>query len=237
MVMRDKMVWITGASGGLGEVTSRVFADAGARLALTARSPQKLADLKAALALPDDRLLLLPANMTDDASVAEQVREVLARLGRIDVLLHLAGGWRGGQTVAETALDDLDFLLALNLRSTFLACRAVLPHMMAQGWGRIVAVGARSAVQPQRRSGAYAASKAGLIALIETIAAETKGSGVTANVVLPSTIDTPANRQSMPQADFTKWVPPHAIAAAMLYLCTDEAASISGACLPLYASA
>ncbi|MFZ5917931.1 MAG: SDR family NAD(P)-dependent oxidoreductase [Chloroflexota bacterium] len=237
MVMRDKMVWITGASGGLGEVTSRVFADAGARLALTARSPQKLADLKAALALPDDRLLLLPADVTDEASVAEQVREVIARLGRIDVLLHLAGGWRGGQTVAETALDDLDFLLALNLRSTFLACRAVLPHMMAQGWGRIVAVGARSAVQPQRRSGAYAASKAGLIALIETIAAETKGAGVTANVVLPSTIDTPANRQSMPQADFTKWAPPHAIAAAMLYLCTDEAASISGACLPLYASA
>jgi NAD(P)-dependent dehydrogenase (short-subunit alcohol dehydrogenase family) len=204
---------------------------------LTARSPQKLATLAASLALPDDRLLLRPADVTDAVSVAELVGEVTAHLRRIDVLLHLAGGWRGGQTVAETALDELDFLLSLNLKSTFLACRAVLPHMMAQGWGRIVAVGARSAVQPQRRSGAYAASKAGLIALIEAIAAEVKGSGVTANVVLPSTIDTPANRQSMPKADFTKWVPPHDIAAAMLYLCSDEAASISGACLPLYAGA
>jgi len=229
MSVRDRVVLITGATGALGQAASRLFAGAGARLALTARSPEALDGLAGALSLP--------ADVTDAASVDELVGQTMAHLGRIDVLLHIAGGWRGGQTVAETALDDVDFLMALNFKSAFLLCRAVLPHLTAQGWGRIVAVGARTAVQPGRRSGAYAASKAALIALIESIAAEVKGKGVTANVVLPSTIDTPANRRAMPNADFAKWVPPEQIAAAMLYLCSDEAAPINGARLPLYGEA
>lgn len=235
--MHDRVVLITGATGALGQVTSRIFAEAGARLALTARSEAKLKELAALLTLPTDRLLTRAADVTDAASVDGLVEKTVAYFGRVDALLHVAGGWRGGKTVANTDLGDLDFMLALNLKSVFLVCRAVLPHMAAQGWGRIVAVGSRSAVQPQRRSGVYAASKAGLIALIETIAAEVKGQGITANVVLPSTIDTPANRQAMPKADFSKWVPPEQIAAAMLYLCSDEAASVNGARISVYGGA
>ncbi len=237
MSVRDRVVLISGATGALGQAASRLFAGAGARLALTARSPEALDGLAEALNLPADRLFTHPADVTDAASVDGLVRQTVTRLGQVDVLLHVAGGWRGGQTVAETALDDLDFLMALNFKSAFLLCRAVLPHLTAQGWGRIVAVGARTAVQPGRRSGAYAASKAALIALVETIAAEVKGTGVTANVVLPSTIDTPANRRAMPKADFAKWVPPEQIAAAMLYLCSAEAAPVNGARLPLYGEA
>jgi NAD(P)-dependent dehydrogenase (short-subunit alcohol dehydrogenase family) len=237
MAIRDKAVLITGATGALGQAVSRTFAEAGARLALTARSEERLNELAASLGLPAGRLLTHPADVTDAVSVDELVKQTVARLGRVDALLHVAGGWRGGKTVSETAVSDLDFLLTLNLKSAFLVCRAVIPHMVTQEWGRIVAVGSRSAVRPTRRSGAYAASKAGLIALIETIAAEVKGKGVTANVVLPSTIDTPANRQAMPQADFSKWVPAEQIAAAMLYLCSDEAAAVNGARIPVYGKA
>jgi len=237
MSVHGKAVLITGATGALGQAVSRTFAAAGARLALTARSEEKLGELADALDLPADRLVTHPADVTDAGSVDALVKQTAARLGRVDALLHVAGGWRGGKTVAETEVGDLDFMLTLNLKSTFLVCRAVLPYMVAQEWGRIVAVGSRSAVRPGRRSGAYAASKAGLIVLIETIAAEVKGKGITANVVLPSTIDTPANRQAMPKADFSKWVPAEQIAAAMLYLCSDEAAAVNGARIPVYGGA
>ena len=237
MSVQDRVVLITGATGALGQATSRVFAQAGARLALTGRSEGSLQELAASLGLPGDRLFTHPADVTDAASVDGLVKQVLVSQGQVDALLHIAGGYRGGKAVADTELDDLDFMLGLNLRSAFLVCRAVLPHMAEQGWGRIVAVGSRSAVQPARRSGVYAASKAGLIALIETIAAEVKGTGITANAVLPSTIDTPANRRTMPKADFSKWVPPAQIAAAMLYLCSDEAASVNGARIPVYGQA
>jgi NAD(P)-dependent dehydrogenase (short-subunit alcohol dehydrogenase family) len=237
MAVQEKVVLITGATGALGQATSRTLAEAGARLALTARSEQRLADLASTLGLPADCLLTHPADVTDAASVDELVRQTVTYFGRVDALLHVAGGWRGGKTVAETALSDLDFMLTLNLKSAFLVCGAVIPHMIARGWGRIVAVGSRTAVRPTRLSGAYAAAKAGLVALIEAIAAEVKGKGITANVVLPSTIDTPANRQAMPSADFSKWVPPEQIAAAMLYLCSDEAAPINGARIPVYGGA
>jgi NAD(P)-dependent dehydrogenase (short-subunit alcohol dehydrogenase family) len=237
MAIRDKVVLITGATGALGQAVSRTFAEAGAWLALTARSEERLDELAAALGLPADRLLTHPADVTDAASVDELVKQTVARLGRVDALLHVAGGWRGGKTVSETGVGDLDFMLTLNLKSAFLVCRAVIPYMAAQEWGRIVAVGSRSAVRPTRRSGAYAASKAGLIALIETIATEIKDKGITANAVLPSTIDTPANRQAMPQADFSKWVPAEQIAATMLYLCSDEAAAVNGARIPVYGRA
>jgi NAD(P)-dependent dehydrogenase (short-subunit alcohol dehydrogenase family) len=235
--VRDKVVLITGATGALGEATSRVFAEAGARLALTARSGDDLEALAESLDRPAGQLLVHPADATVPDAVAELVAQTVAQFGRVDVLLHIAGGYRGGKTIAETDLDDLTFMLSLNLTSAFLVCRAVLPHMTAQRWGRIVAVGSKSAVAPRRRSGAYAASKAGLIALVETIADEVKGQGVTANVVLPSTIDTPDNRRFMPKADFSKWVPPEQIASAIRYLCSDQAASINGARIPIYGRA
>jgi NAD(P)-dependent dehydrogenase (short-subunit alcohol dehydrogenase family) len=125
-------------------------------------------------------------------------------------------------------------MLALNLHSAFLLSRAVIPSMVEAGWGRIVHVSSRTAVAPRAKSAGYAVSKMGLITLTEVIAAEVKGRGITANVILPSTIDTPANRASMPKADPDKWVPPQRIAATMRFLCSDAAASINGARIPIY---
>jgi NAD(P)-dependent dehydrogenase (short-subunit alcohol dehydrogenase family) len=136
--------------------------------------------------------------------------------------------------VGETSAEDWDHMLALNLRSAFLLSRAVLPGMLEAGWGRIVHTSSKTAVEPRAKQAAYAVSKMGLITLTEVIAAEVKGSGVTANVILPSIIDTPNNRESMPKADPAKWVPPERIAATMRFLCSDDAAAINGARVPIY---
>ena len=125
-------------------------------------------------------------------------------------------------------------MLALNLRAAFLLSRAVLPGMLEAGWGRIVHISSKTAVAPRAKQAAYAVSKMGLITLTEVIAAEVKDSGITANVILPSIIDTPANRESMPKADPAKWVEPEHIAATMRFLCSEEAASINGAHIPIY---
>ena len=130
---------------------------------------------------------------------------------------------------ADLAEDDLEAELAGNLRSVFLMCRAVVPHLTGQGWGRIINLGARSGLQGRARAAAHAVAKGGVILLTEALADELKAAGVTANVLIPSVIDTPANRRIWPNADFSAWVPPEQLAATMLFLCSDEAAAITGA--------
>jgi NAD(P)-dependent dehydrogenase (short-subunit alcohol dehydrogenase family) len=233
-MLRDRVVLIGGATGALGSVVAREFAQTEAQLALTGRSAQKLERLAGEIGLPAERVLTAPADVTQADGVEELVDAVVARLGRVDVLLNTTGGWRGGLTVGETPVEEWDHMLALNLRSAFLLSRAVLPHMLGAGWGRIVHVSSRAAVVPRARRAAYAVSKMGLITLTEVIAAEVKGTGVTANVIVPSVIDTPANRANMPKADPRKWVPPERIAAMMRFLCSDAGASINGARMPIY---
>jgi NAD(P)-dependent dehydrogenase (short-subunit alcohol dehydrogenase family) len=218
----------------LGSAVTREFAQAQARLALTGRSAQKLERLIVESDLPAERVFTIAADVTQADGVGDLVSAVLARFGRIDVLLNTAGGWSGGKPVGETPVEEWDRMLALNLRSAFLLSRAVLPYMLEAGWGRIVHVSSKTAVEPRARQSAYATSKMGLITLTEVIAAEVKGSGVTANVILPSVIDTAANREAMPKADPRKWVPPERIAATMRFLCSDAAASINGARIPIY---
>jgi NAD(P)-dependent dehydrogenase (short-subunit alcohol dehydrogenase family) len=230
----DKVVLISGATGALGSAVTREFAQVQARLALTGRSEEKLERLIAETGLPAERVFTVAADVTQAEGVEDLVSAVMARLGRIDVLLNNAGGWSGGKPVKETPVEEWDRMLALNLRSAFLLSRAVLPHLLEAGWGRIVHVSSKTAVEPRARQSAYAASKMGLITLTEVIAAEVKGTGVTANVILPSIIDTPANREAMPKADPRKWVPPERIAEMMHFLCSDAAASINGAHIPIY---
>jgi NAD(P)-dependent dehydrogenase (short-subunit alcohol dehydrogenase family) len=232
--LQDKTILITGATGALGSVVAREFAQTQGYLALTGRSEEKLARLTAEIDLPAERTLTVAADITQADSVNELAKSVTARFGRVDVLLNIAGGWSGGKPVGQTSVEDWDHMLALNLRSAFLLSRAVLPGMIEAGWGRIVHVSSKTAVEPRAKQAAYAASKMGLITLTKVIAAEVKGSGVTANVILPSIIDTPANRQFMPKADPAKWVEPGRIAAAMRFLCSDDAASINGARIPIY---
>ena len=232
--LQDKVVLITGATGGLGSAVTREFARTPARLALTSRSEEKLEWLVAEIGLPAERVFPIAADVTHNDGVKRLVKAIAAHLGKVDALLNTAGGWRGGKPVWETSEEEWEHMLALNLHSAFLLSRAVLPPMLEAGWGRIIHVSSRAAVAPRARRAAYAVSKMGLVALTESIAAEIKGTGVTANVILPSVIDTPANRSSMPKSDPGKWVPPERIAATMRFLCSDAAASTNGARIPMY---
>ena len=232
--LQGKVVLITGATGVLGSAVTGEFARTRALLALTARSEEKLERLVMETGLPAERVFTVAASVTEASAVDGMVDAVRERFGRIDALLNVAGGWRGGKPTWETPLGEWDQTLALNLHSAFYVSRAVLSQMVEAGWGRIVHVSSKSAVAPRAKRAAYAVSKMGVVTLTEVIAAEVKGTGVTANVILPSVIDTPANRASMPKADPQKWVPPERIAATMRFLCSDAAESINGASIPIY---
>jgi NAD(P)-dependent dehydrogenase (short-subunit alcohol dehydrogenase family) len=230
----DRVAIVTGAAGNLGSAVARAFQTAGASLVLVDHKPNRLSDLFPEVASSPDHLLAIAADLTDEGSVQEMVDEALGRFGRVDVLVNAAGGWRGGKPVHETPLDTLDFLLNLNTRSVFIASRAVVPSMLDRGSGRIVNVAARAALGAAARNGAYSASKIAVVRLTETMAAELKHEGINVNCVLPGTIDTPQNRQSMPKADHSRWVPPEAIADVILFLASDAAWPVSGAAVPVY---
>lgn len=157
--------------------------------------------------------------------------------GPLDALVHLVGGFAGGSGVAETSDETWDNMMDVNLRTAFCCIRAALKPMQAAGRGRIVAVGTRMAVEPSPNFAAYAVSKAALVALIKNVAAEGQKFGVNANVILPSTIDTPANRAAIPKADFSRWVKPESIAKLLVFLVSDAAADTSGAVIPIYGRA
>ena len=158
---------------------------------------------------------------------------VIAKWGRIDVLVHLVGAFAGGKSVADTDDATLEQMLEVNLLAAFHMFRAVLPDMRARGAGRILAIGSRTAVDPQPMVGAYSASKAALVSLVRTIALENKDRGISANVILPGTMDTPANRAAMPGADPAKWVRPAQVASLLVHLASDDASQISGAVIPI----
>jgi len=212
-----RLVLITGASGGLGSVVTKAFREAGATVAAISRSGSEIS-----------------ADLTRSDETARAVESVRARYGRLDVLLHLAGGFEGGTPVAQTTDAVWSRMFDLNLNAAFYSVRAALAPMIEAGYGRIVAIGSKTAVEPVATLAAYGASKAALVALVRTIALEVKRSGVTANVVLPSVIDTPANRAADPKADFSRWVKPESIARLLLWLASEEAADVNGAVVPIY---
>jgi NAD(P)-dependent dehydrogenase (short-subunit alcohol dehydrogenase family) len=232
--LTNRIAIITGASGNLGQAAATVFERAAARLALFDRSAQ---DIRAAfpdLADPDAHLLVSGVDMTQAASVNEAVARVVEHFGRVDVLVHTVGGFRAGARLHETPTDTLDFMLNLNARTYWLAAQAVLPHMLAGGWGRIVGVAARPGLQGRENMSAYSVSKAAVIRLTESMAAEYREAGITANCVIPGTLDTPQNRAATPDADFSKLVQPESLANVMLFLASEEAADVSGAVVPVY---
>ena len=233
-LLQDRVILITGATGALGSAVVRELAPTGARLALTSRSLEALRQLASDIGLSEAHLHLDTSDLSQAGEVEGLIAGILEKFGRLDALVNTVGGWAGGKTVAETSLEAWQHMLDLNLRTAFLLSRSVLPPMLEAGWGRIVHTSSKSAVEPRAKGAAYAVSKMGLITLTEVIAAEVKGTGVTANVVLPSTIDTPANRKMMPKADPSGWVPPERSAATMRFLCSDAAASINGARLAIY---
>lgn len=233
--LTDRVFIVTGASGNLGRAVTRVFAAAGARLALVDRSVKgSVGENFPELADGAVRHLTVVADLTDAQSVADMVGQVRAHFGRIDGLVNIAGGFRAGSPVHELDLDTWDFMLNLNARSVLLTSRAVIPHLIAAGGGRIVNVGAKAALSGGANMAAYSASKAAVLRLTESMAAELKGQGINVNAVLPGTIDTPQNRAEMPKADTSKWVTPEALAEVILFLCSDAARAVTGALIPVY---
>lgn len=225
--MPAKTALVTGANGGLGIHVTKALLDAG--LAVAGVSPKiQQSDFNH----PNFTALPIAIDSLDTAKKAADA--VIARVGKIDVVAHLVGGFAGGQSIADT--DDTTFqrMFDMNISSAFHVLRAVIPHMRRAGAGRIVAIGSRAAEDPGASVGAYSASKAALVSLIRTVAIENKDAGITANVILPGTMDTPANRKDMPGADTSQWVQPASVASLILWLAGDAGKDITGAAIPVY---
>jgi NAD(P)-dependent dehydrogenase (short-subunit alcohol dehydrogenase family) len=231
---------ITGGTGGLGGAVTETLLRAGATVLVTyqaAAARDALQERVAKAGLLDDdpaRLEPVQVDVTDPSSIEACVRDAIARHGKIDILVTIVGGFLGGKDVSQLTPEEWQGMLNLNLTSTFLCCRAVLPHMIERNYGRIVALSSRSAVLPARGVSAYAVSKRGILTLIESIAEENHSRNVTANAVLPGTIDTPANRRDMPTAQHERWTKPEEIARVIAFLVSPEAGIINGASIPVY---
>ncbi len=230
----DRIVMIAGPSGNLGQAVVRAFEAAGARLVLLDRAPDRLPGLFPDLAATTAHLLLGAVDATDVAAVEAAVQQAVERMGRVDVLVNTVGGYRAGTPVHETPVETWDFMLNLNARPAFVLSRAVVPVMLTQGGGKIVHVAARAALKGGAKAAAYSASKSAVVRLVESLAAELRRKHINVNCVLPGIIDTPQNRRAMPQADYSRWVPPEAIADVILFLASDAAWPVNGAAMPVY---
>jgi NAD(P)-dependent dehydrogenase (short-subunit alcohol dehydrogenase family) len=225
--MKGKIALVTGANGGLGSFVTRGLLDAGATVLGLARNIQQ-SDFVSPL------FTAVAGDLGTAAGAKSVIDMVAARFGRLDIIAHTVGGFAGGQTIAAT--DDATFqqMFEVNLNSTFYLLRAALPLMRKTGNGRIVAIGSRAALEPGAGVGAYSASKAAMVSLMKTVALENKDAGITANVILPGTMDTPANRKAMPDAPFSKWVQPAAVAGLVTWLVSDQGKEVNGAAIPIY---
>jgi NAD(P)-dependent dehydrogenase (short-subunit alcohol dehydrogenase family) len=225
--LNGKIALVTGANGGLGSHVTHAFLDEGATVVgLSPHIQQSDFDSPAFLAWP--------ANISSGEAAQKSIDGITAKFGRLDVVAHLVGGFAGGKSIAQTDDSTFELMLDVNLRSAFYLLRAAIPYMRKAGSGRIIAVGSRAAEDPGPGVGAYSASKAALVSLIRTTAAENKDAGVTANIVLPGTMDTPANRRDMAKADFSSWVQPQSVAALIAWLAGEGGKDVNGAVIPVY---
>jgi NAD(P)-dependent dehydrogenase (short-subunit alcohol dehydrogenase family) len=229
----DKVVMVTGAAGNLGAATADAFAARMAKLALVDRDTRRLEFLEGRFGDPA-RIGGFSTDLLDRNAVQQCVRSIMDRFGRIDVLCNIAGGFTMGPSLYETPSADWDFMMDLNARSVFHCCAATVPHMLAAGKGRIVNVSAGAAREGRAGMGPYCASKAVVIRLTETLAAEHKHDDINVNCILPGTVDTPQNRASMPDADHSLWVPPAALADVVVFLCSASSRAINGAAIPVF---
>jgi NAD(P)-dependent dehydrogenase (short-subunit alcohol dehydrogenase family) len=231
-----RTILVTGGTGALGTQVTRRLLDDGHRVAVTWVVKEEAEALRAAIG-DTDRLFLAETDVTAPDSIAATLEDIEAEWGSVEGLVHLVGSWKGGEPVHELSLKTWDRMIDLNLKSALLCARAVLPSMRDQDWGRVVLVSSRTAREGRSGQAAYAIAKSGVAVLAETIAEENRGLNVTANVVAPSAMDTPANRAAMPDADFSTWVPPADVAAGISFLVSEAAGQLRGAWLPVYGSA
>lgn len=226
--MKDKIILITGANGGLGSSITESFLSTfgtvvGASKAISAKE------------FPQPNFVPLVCDLTTTEGANSAIQTVVSRFGKLDILVHTVGGFAGGHTVAETDDATWDQMYQLNLNSAFYLLRAAIPHLRKSGTGRIVAIGSLAAAEPQAGLAAYVTFKSALATLIQTVALENRDAGLTANLVLPGTMDTPGNRKSMPDADFSKWVQPKHVADLVLWLSDERARHVTGIAAPIEA--
>jgi NAD(P)-dependent dehydrogenase (short-subunit alcohol dehydrogenase family) len=227
MQFSNRTVMVTGAAGNLGRAVAKAFADLGANLVLL--------DLKSGDLQDSEKQLVLATDLLDQQSVRSAADKAVERFKRIDVLCNIAGAFHMGTPVHETKDEDWNFLFDVNARTVLNTARAVVPHMLKAGGGRIINVGAYAAQKGVAQMGAYVASKSAVIRLTETMAAELREKNINVNCVLPTIIDTSENRAAMPKADPRRWVAAEDLAAVIVFLASDAARAIHGAALPVTA--
>ena len=230
MPAQGRVVLVTGAAGNLGRAVAEAFSGAGDRLVLIDRRLDALAN---AFGSAGEARLFAVANLLDPAEASGVAKAAVDRFGRIDVLCNIAGGFRMGEAVHETSDENWDFLLDLNARTVLHMARAVVPHMLEQGSGKIVNIAAFAAQKGAAQMGAYVASKAVVVRITEAMAAELRAKGINVNCVMPTIIDTPENRKSMPDTDPKQWVAPADLANVIEFLASERSRAIHGAAIPV----
>ncbi len=229
-----KAVLVAGGTGGLGRAVTLAFLEEGAKVIATYRKQEELDTLKIRAGVNTAQLDGVAVDVTDEAAVRQLIEKIVGKYRRLDAMVNTVGGYAGGTKLWELETKVFDQMLALNLRSGYALSRAAVRAMLKEGHGAIVNVASKAAVDHAGGTAAYAASKSAAVALLDSLAEDLKGSGVRANTVLPSIIDTEANRKAMPKADFAKWPKPEEIARVILFLCSDDARVIHGAAIPVY---
>jgi NAD(P)-dependent dehydrogenase (short-subunit alcohol dehydrogenase family) len=229
-----KIALVAGGTGGLGKAVSLAFLRAGAKVAVTYRKQDEFAALQREAAQSASLLEGHAVDVTDEAATKALVADIVARQGKLDVLVNTVGGYAGGIKLWEMETKIFEQMLTMNLRSGYALVRAAVPAMLKTGHGAIVNVVAKAALDHAAGGSAYSASKAAALAMMDCLAADLKGTGVRANSILPSIIDTEVNRKAMPAAPFAEWPKPEEIARVILFLCSDDAKVIHGAAVPVY---
>ncbi len=229
-----KVALVAGGTGGLGHAVTLAFLEEGAKVVVTYRKQEEFEALKSAAGTNEPRLEGHTVDVTDEAAVRQLVEKIVGKHRRMDAMVNAVGGYAGETKLWELETKVFDQMFALNLRSGYALARATVRAMLKEGHGAIVNVASKAAVDHAAGAAAYAASKSAAVALLDSLAADLKGSGVRVNTILPSIIDTEANRQAMPKADFAKWPKPEEIARVILFLCSDDAKVIHGAAIPVY---
>lgn len=230
----SRVIVLTGGTGGLGTAVVKRLADQGYRFAVTYLVPEEARLFEKAVGVDEDKLMLSRVDATNTSEVTAFMQQVADRFGAVHIVCSLVGGWAGGRDVEETDDVRFDRMIDVNLRSAFATIRAAIPHLKKAGWGRIVLIGSRAAGESPAGQAAFNAAKAGVAALGTTVAQELDDTGITANVIVPSVIDTPATRKALPFADYINWPTPDEIAAVIEFVLSDASAVISGATIPVY---
>jgi NAD(P)-dependent dehydrogenase (short-subunit alcohol dehydrogenase family) len=234
IISTARVVLVAGGTGGLGRAVSLAFLQEGAHVVVTYRKQEELDAMKKLAGVNSSQLDAYKVDVTDETAVGKLVEGIIARHGRLDAMVNTVGGYAGGVKLWEMDTKVFDQMLALNLRAGYVLSRAAVRVMLKQGNGAIVNIASKAALEHDAGAAAYAASKAAAIAMIDSLAEDLKGTGIRVNSVLPSIIDTEANRKAMPRADFAKWPKPKDIARVIVFLCSDGGKVIHGAAIPVF---